>query len=360
VIKAPHGGDFFAAIGVDLRTLERASDVVSADVLDAWYDPAPRILAAIRKDLEFLVRTSPPTHAEGLQTAISASRHVPESNLLVGSGTSSLMYACFPHLVNPGDKVVLLDPMYGEYRHIFENVIPCQVRSFELEASEGFEVDVDRLAAFAQEAKLVVLVNPNSPTGRCVPLSQIRRLLDQLPAITRVWIDETYIDFLPGNESLEPFVAEDPRIIVAKSMSKFYSLSGLRLGYLAMESKLVDVLEVTNPPWSVGLLAQLAGILALEDPYYEDRSVETRGLRSRLVGGLSALGLEVFPSDANFVLCRLPDGSAKDLVSRCAEVGVFLRDCGSISARFEDRYVRIAVKPQDQIERILEAIATRR
>jgi len=72
VIKAPHGGDFFAAIGVDLRTLERASDVVSADVLDAWYDPAPRILAAIRKDLEFLVRTSPPTHEERIKATNSA------------------------------------------------------------------------------------------------------------------------------------------------------------------------------------------------------------------------------------------------------------------------------------------------
>jgi histidinol-phosphate/aromatic aminotransferase/cobyric acid decarboxylase-like protein len=356
--KATHGGDFFQAIGVDLGSLERADEVISADVLDAWYDPSPRVLEQIHAHLAFLVRTSPPTHAEGLKAAIAASRDISPENIVVGAGTSSLMFTVLPELVGPGDHVVLLDPSYGEYRHIFENVIPCRTSFLELQPREGFSVDVNALADLASEAKLIILVNPNSPTGVCSKRIDLQRLLSLLEPETRVWIDETYIDFVSGHESMEDLVAMDSRIIIAKSMSKFYALSGLRLGYLVLSTELAARIERATPPWNIGLVAQLAGVLAIDDPYYPRKVAETHQLRSALVTGLEGLGLHAFQSETNFVLCRLPNGSAHQLVQLCAKDKVFIRDCGSISHRFEDSYVRIAVKPQNQLELILRTIGT--
>ncbi len=357
--KAPHGGDFFKALGEDFSHLDRLEEVVSADVLDAWYPPAPSILEGLRTHLEWFVRTSPPTHAEGLRAAIAQARGIEPDSILLGAGSSSLMFLAFPKMVAPGSKVVLLDPMYGEYRHLFEQVIPCQVDLHPLVKESDFALDVRDVAATAMGADLLVLVNPNSPTGQGTSVTEIDWLLGELGPRTKVWIDETYIDFAPDLGSAESLVAKHPQLVVSKSMSKFYALSGLRLGYLTADPSFVAPLDQVSPPWGVGMMAQYAGIHALqEEDYYRQRAYETDSLRKALASGLGSLGFQVVPSRTNYLLCRMPAGNESGpLVARCAEERVFLRDCASISPRLGHRYVRIAVKPEVECARILSSVA---
>lgn len=352
-----HGGAFFERIGVRLDHLERRDDVVSADVLDAWYDPSPRVLAAVRQHLEFLVKTSPPTHAEGLREVVAERRGLDPASVLLGAGTSSLMFLALPRLVGRRDRVVVLDPMYGEYADIVQNLAGADVDRFDLPV-DGFRVDIDRLAARCRGAKLLVMVNPNSPTGVALRRHEMRELLERLPAETKLWVDETYIDFLPGSESVEYLVAGDSRLIVCKSMSKFYGLSGLRVGYLAAEPGLVARLGALTPPWQVGLIGQLAAVEALGDvDYYRDRADETRALASGLHDALLATGrLAPTPTDANFVMARCLGVSATALVERCAEEGVFIRQCDSLSPRFRDDHVRVAVKGPGVADRVVGAV----
>ncbi|MBS1707260.1 MAG: histidinol-phosphate aminotransferase family protein [Armatimonadetes bacterium] len=352
-----HGGAFFERIGVRLDHLERKDEVVSADVLDAWYDPSPRVLAAVRQHLEFLIKTSPPTHAEGLRDVVAERREVDAANVLLGSGTSSLMFLALPRLVGPGERAVVLDPMYGEYAHILEHVVRCQVDRFELPL-DGFGVDVDRLASFCQGAKLLVMVNPNSPTGVGMQLVQMQALLERLPADCRLWVDETYIDFMPGSQSLEPLVAADPRLVVCKSMSKFYGLSGLRVGYLVAAARQVDELSGLTPPWQVGLIGQLAAVEALGDvEYYTAHAQTTMDLAKTLQARLDSTGRFVAtPTNANFVIARCLGFSATSLIERCQADGVFFRQCDSLSPRFKDDHVRIAVKGPELDERVMQTI----
>jgi histidinol-phosphate/aromatic aminotransferase/cobyric acid decarboxylase-like protein len=91
--SAGHGGNFFRAIGLDFRTLSRSREVIGADVLDAWFDPSPRVLAALREYLPFLLRTSPPTHAEGLVETIAEVRGLDAASIVPGAGSSSLIFA---------------------------------------------------------------------------------------------------------------------------------------------------------------------------------------------------------------------------------------------------------------------------
>ena len=359
VEKAFHGGASFDAIGVDFKTLDGHDQIINADVLDSWYDPSPNVIAAIEPHLSWLIKTSPPTHGEGLKSVIAASRGISESNIVLGGGTSSLMYQAFPKLVSQTSTVTLLDPMYGEYSHIFSQVIGCKVNLCPLLADEGFQPDLDLLAQTAVGSDLVVLVNPNSPTGVYVDLEFLQGLLGRLGPKTYLWVDETYIDFAPTKASLETLVATDDRIIVSKSMSKFYGLSGLRVGYLVCNSALAADLERTNPPWSVGLLAQVAGIEALQDTGFYDLMVEqTSHLREHLIARLSELtGIRrVFNSVANYVLFELDQPKAQEVCEKTQVRGVFIRNCDALSARFENRFIRTAVKSAPENARIVEAI----
>lgn len=358
--KAFHGGASFDAIGTDFADLSRRHDIVDADVLDAWYEPAPAVMATLREHLPWLIKTSPPTHGDGLRAAIAARHGLTTEHVLLGGGTSSLMYLAFPKLVARGDTVAILDPMYGEYRHIFANVLGANVVGCELREADAFAPQPHDIVDAVRDrgAKLLVMVNPNSPTGAVLGRDGLHTLLAALPKTTRVWIDETYIDFVPDVPTAEALVHQDPRVIVAKSMSKFFALSGLRVGYLCAAPELLGELETFNPPWSAGLLAQCAAVKALEEyAWYRQRAAQTHAMRERLMQRVGAIdGLVPFASVTNFFLFATGRVPAPELVNRCREQGVYLRDCGSLSDRFGARFVRTAIKDEAGNERIAAAI----
>lgn len=357
---AEHGGAFFEAIGVDFRHLDRRGVVVNADVLDAWYDPSPRVVEAIRKHLPWLIKTSPPTQGEGLVREISRARGISAEAILIGAGTSSLIYEALPVLIKRGGTALVLDPSYGEYEHLFETVLALRLERHLLEPRHGFQPDLDKLTRQASTADLVVLVNPNSPTGHFLAREHVRAVLDAMRQDAILWVDETYVDFADPDQSVERLAVEDRRLIVAKSMSKFYALSGLRLGYLVAHPDTVRRVRPWSPPWAVGLVAQVAAVEALRDSaYYRARARETTALRGNLALALSEIdGLRVFPSSTGFLLIELATGGAAELVRHAAEQGVFLRNCDSMSDRFTGSLIRTAVKDATANQRIVAAIGS--
>jgi histidinol-phosphate aminotransferase len=354
-----HGGRSFEAIGVALDHLERAANVISADVLDAWFDPSPRVIEKLRDFLPFLARTSPPVRAAGLLHAIASHRGIPEDCLLAGGGSSDLIFACLPRLVKAGGRALLLDPMYGEYRYLLSTVMDAEVVQYALSKTGGFVVDTDAISTKVQLTRpdLIILVNPNSPTGQHWPRSQVTRFLDNVPDSVTVVIDETYIEYVGSEESLEQKVIQHPNLVVIKSMSKVYALSGLRAGYLVAHPSVIRRLASWLPPWSVSLPAQLAGIEALGDPgYYREQYRYTALLRDELTSRLCCNpSLRTYRSEANFILVETAF-SAQTVVDRLSAHNVFVRNCDSMSDRFNDRFIRIAVKRQRENEQIADAL----
>ncbi|MBS1717153.1 MAG: histidinol-phosphate aminotransferase family protein [Armatimonadetes bacterium] len=355
---AEHGGAFFEAIGVDFSTLERRKDIVNADVLDAWYDPAPGVISTIQAHLPWLIRTSPPTHGEGLRAAIAKARGVQENQLVIGSGSSSLMFLAFPRLIGRASRAVVLDPSYGEYAHLAEKVVGARTRRFKLDPLADFRIDIDALANECKDANLVILVNPNSPNGAYVGRDAIVELLGKLNPSTKLWVDETYIDYAPDGSSAEPLVAEHDNLIVCKSMSKYYGLSGLRIGYLVCKPTLAAQWESLSPPWSVSLIGQVAAVAALDDnAYYKQMTAKTAELRVGLEAELKKLpGVKVFPSITNFLLMRLDKPVAASVCQHAEKQGVFLRNCDSLSDRFQGHYIRTAVKDVEDNQKIIAAL----
>lgn len=354
-----HGGAFFEAIGHEFDTLWKRRDIINADVLDAWFPPAPRVVSALQENLSWLVRTSPPAGCEGLLRVIARVRGVEERCLLPGGGSSDLIFLALRQWLTRSSRVLLLDPTYGEYAHVLEKVIGCQVTRFRVHRLDNYDVNQNALAAaLKSNFDLVVLVNPNSPTGRHVDSNSLQELLRSVPASTRVWIDETYIDYVGAEQSLEQFAAASRNIVICKSLSKVFALSGVRAAYLCGPKHLMAELRAITPPWAVSLPAQVAAVKALQEPmYYQRRYAETHVQRERLVRGLSGLGFDVTPGVANFLLCHFTDDSlsVSELVRRCREKNLFLRDVSNMGVN--ERAIRIAVKDEATNERMLNIIA---
>lgn len=357
-----HGGAFFGAIGEEFDALERRAHVVNADVLDAWFDPAPEVVEAVREHLPWLLRTSPPTGCEGLVRAVARARGVDEACVVPGAGSSDLIFRAFTRWLGARSRALVLDPTYGEYAHVLERVVGCRVDRLGVSRGEGYALDPERIvgAAAGGAYDLIVLVNPNNPTGAHVPRAAMEGALARVPARTRVWVDEAYVEYAGPGESLERFAAASEHVVVCKSLSKVYALSGARAAYLVAPEGVARDLRRVTPPWAVGLPAQVAAVRALGcGAYYADRYARTAALREELARGLRArTGLEVESGVINCVLLWLPEGGpgAGEVVARCRERGVFVRDCSTISASFGSRCVRIAVKDEGVNRRVVDAV----
>ncbi len=344
-----HGGAFFDAVGDRFDDLRRKEAVISADVLDAWFPPAPAAQQALKEHLVWTMSTSPPNHAEGLVQTIARVRGIEPNCILTGGGSSPLMFLALRHWLNPASRVLIFDPMYGEYAHLLDKVVRCQVERFLLDRTEGYRLDLGRLARKLSEGfDLFIWVNPNSPTGLYVSRAEVEAVLEESPANTRAWIDETYVEYAGPGCSLEPFAACSENVVVCKSLSKVYSLSGLRAGYLCGSPHQLEELRVLTPPWSVSLPAQIAATYALQSPdYYSMRYQETHELRRSLVNELIRLGItEIIPGIANFIMFHLPAKSpdAASVVQQCRAQGLFLRDAGGMGSAMGCHAMRIAVK----------------
>jgi len=355
-----HGGLFFEAIGDEFDKLEQKEEIINADVLDAWFDPAPGVSESIASHLSWSLKTSPPTGSEGMQRMIAKARGVQFSNILPGAGSSTLIFLALREWLNPSSRVLILDPMYGEYAHVLEQVIGCRVDRFSLHREESYKVDLTKLTDYLQlKYDWVILVNPNSPTGQHLSKEALWNTIRAAPKTTRFWIDETYIDFVDPLQSLELLAVNSPNVVICKSMSKAFALSGARCAYLCGNEGLIDQIRRISPPWAVSLPAQIAACEALRNiSYYQKRWAETERLREDFAIGLAVLGWEVISGSANFLLCHIPPDqpAATIVIAICRKYHLFLRDVSNMGQCFDDRTIRIAVKNAATNQRILSIL----
>ncbi|MBS3175847.1 histidinol-phosphate aminotransferase family protein [Candidatus Woesearchaeota archaeon] len=353
-----HGGASFDAIGSDFDRLESKSKVIRADVIDAWYDPAPNVVEALEKNLKWLLRNSAPTNSEGLIKTISKVRGIPPENLLVGGGSSDLMFAFFLHY--PFDSVTILDPMYGEYAHIFEKVLKKIPQRVLQRPKDCFKISTDDILQGSAGSDMIVIVNPNSPTGQYLTKDEVQKLLLALPKKTTLVIDETYIDFVGKDQSVEGLVPEHKNLVIIKSMSKVYALSGARVGYLAAHSDIIEQIRGHIPPWSVGLIGQVAGVEALKnEEYYEKRIAETHQLRENFATQLKEIpGITVYPSCTNFILLDISNTgkNSKQIYEELIKQNIYVRDVTSMGVQFDHNFIRIAVKDGQSNDKICSAL----
>jgi len=207
---------------------------------------------------------------------------------------------------------------------------------------------------------LVFICNPNNPTGGLVERGEILLLVEKaLTLDARVVVDEAFMDFTDGRQTVVPFVKDYPNLLVLGSLTKFFALPGLRIGHLAAGSSLLRRLSEVLPPWRLNILASIAGKEALGDHGYikvTRKLIESE--REFLFQGLAGVrGLQPFPSSANFLLVNISNSglSGFELQEELGARGILIRRCSNF-AGLNDFFIRVAVRTRGENLKLLTAL----
>jgi histidinol-phosphate aminotransferase len=261
------------------------------------YPPSPRVAEAVTAVLGERLRRYPDPLGTAFREAAAALHHVPPDWILAGNGSDDLLTIVTRAFVDAGDRVVCPTPSYILYRTLVELQ---DGREVPLAYTPDWRFDRSRVAAAAEGASLFFLANPNSPSGTSLSSAEVAELAGQVdcPFI----VDEAYVDFADGD--CVGLVAGHPNVIVLRTLSKGYSLAGLRLGYLIALPEMIAGLVKVKDSYNCDTLSLAGGAAALADQAYlgETRS-RIRATRRRLTDAVRALGYHVPDSQANFVWC---------------------------------------------------------
>jgi len=255
----------------------------------------------------------PQNHTPRLLNAIAKAMEVPAGQIVAGNGSDEIIDLLFRVVARPGlDNVLCYEnsfSMYGLTARL------CGVEYREVPRGEDYRLPLEALAAAADENTAMIFVtSPDNPTGLAAKAEELMVLSGMLPEGTLLVVDEAYMDFSwpPEEYSVLPMLNQLDNVVVLRTFSKVYGLAGLRLGYGAMPQWLADHMRRARLPFTVNLLAEEAGIAALEDDAFYNATLELvlKG-REQLLKRLPQLGCAVWPSQANFVMFRPPRPAAE-------------------------------------------------
>lgn len=265
-----------------------------------------------------------------LVAAIAARHKVPAECVVPGNGSDEIIDLLMRVKARPGlDNVVTFEPCFSLYK-LQAKLCGLSLRQIPLAPDFSFPLD-KLLAACDEHTALVFVTNPDNPSGHAVKAGRIEDLARNLPPRALLVVDEAYVDFAepPEEYSLMGRLEELGNVAVLRTFSKLYGLAGLRLGFGAMPRWLADLLMRVRLPFSVNLLAETAGLAALEDEHFLRTTLETVNQgRAWLSRELSALGCRVFPSQANFLLFG-PPMKAQTVFETLLAKGIIIRPLGS-------------------------------
>jgi threonine-phosphate decarboxylase len=246
-------------------------------------------------------------------------------------------------------KVLIIQPTFSDYERACRIARPeCIVTYHMLDRKNNFDIGPQELidTSIRDKVEAVFICNPNNPTGRLLRYNDLMEIAQEMRKQQIYFIvDESFIEFSPG-QSIADAVESNPYLVVLKSLTKFYGLAGLRLGYVIFPIHIADMLEECKEPWTVNTLAQAAGIAALNEGDFKERSIKLiNGQKKVLEKGFKKLGIEYIPSYANYYLLFTPD--APKISEQLENRGVLVRGCSNFKG-LDHRYLRVAVKsPKD-------------
>jgi threonine-phosphate decarboxylase len=350
-IRVAHGGRVYEAArrwGID------PAEVIDFSANINPLGPPKGVLAAIGEALlPINLRAYPDAHT--FVTALANKYRLMADEIVVGSGTAALMFAVL-HAVAP-KRVLVLEPAFGEYSRACA-AVKAEVATWRLNAEDNFTPNFARLVHVVKERQvdLLILNSPHNPTGalyaREALLSLVEAAEEQNVAIM---LDEAFIDYSP-EASLAGVAATKPHLIVLRSLTKFYAIPALRIGYAVCGAQLANRVREQIDPWSVTTIALEAGRAALDE---DEFAIASRRLnktaREEFAGALRGIGLHVFSSAANFLLAKPPGGSGAQLEGWLEAERILIRRCDSFGG-LGDEYVRLAVRSSSDNLRLVSLI----
>jgi len=341
--------------GGNVQALAREMGLHIGDLLDFSANinplgPPEWLRPLISREVANLVHYPDP-YADALVSAIADRYQVPAESVVVANGTTELLYQ-LPRLLGC-DRAIIPCPSYIDYAKVM-TLAGMTVHPLVLAAEHGFALQPPELTPLLTGGELVVIGTPNNPTGVLVNPERIVSLAKAHPS-TLFLVDEAFLDFVEEGASVA--LGAD-NIMTLHSLTKFYAIPGLRLGFGIFPLHIARLLREHLPPWTVNTLAQAVGVRALADQSYGERSrVFCHELRTEFVRELRRIpALQVFDSAANYLLLRLVDGSdARTLARQLLERRIMIRTCSNYTG-LDCSYFRIAVRTEPENRLLLDAL----
>lgn len=358
-MKVPHGGNIWAVakdLGLD------AKDLIdfSASVTPLGLSPKARELI---RDAIDLLSNYPDPSAHELIEALSAYHGIDGKYIAVGNGSSELLYM-LPRVKRP-KKALIVEPAFGEYARSLE-LAGCRVEKFQCQEIDHFMIDtqrlIDRLTG-GDGFDILYMANPASPTGVLTPLGDMVRILKACEESGVIFVvDEAFCDFVEDG-SVKSMVTLSDSLVVLRSMTKFFSLAGLRLGVLIAPHDIARKVADEMVPWSINSLAMAAGVGSLKDRGHIKKvrewfAGEARFMREALA---SIEGVTIYPSSANFFMLKIDPlyGTGPVLRDKLLDDRIIIRALSEFRGLGDD-FIRVSIRTREDniflIERLKAAL----
>ncbi|MFA1821986.1 threonine-phosphate decarboxylase CobD [Virgibacillus oceani] len=302
-----------------------------------------------------LIEDYPDPQGKELIKIISEMESIDTSSILLGNGGAELITLVASHF--SGKSIGITQPAFSEYEKT-ARAYGCHITYIHL-PDDDWQLNTEEISSQLDAVDALFICHPNNPTG--VSYSQTD-LLNVLKACEKyrcyLIVDEAFLDFLEEGQSLASFITESSYLIILRSLTKMYSIAGLRLGFLMTNPHLLGKLKSIQPHWSVNTLALEAGKAALKDKTYVRKTKQfIHGERKRIMRDLNKLGYHLSDSKVNFYLLRDPSlHNQSSLLQYLLKKGIVPRHTENYPG-LDGRYLRFAIRQQSENNILLEALA---
>ncbi len=351
----PHGAEVYgvaAQYGVEPQEILDFSSSVNP------LGPSRKALQAAHN--AFTTVAAYPDSYSNILREVIASHHlgITKDNIVVGNGSTELMYLFAEAFLRRGEKALMAAPTFGEY----EAAVRKTGESVKfVRLGKDFQIESEAFQNAMAGCKMVFLCNPNNPTSKLIPKNTLTILLDA--ALTQdilVFLDEDFLEFVDNEKELSMIgkIAKYPNLFILRSFTKIFGLTGLRIGYGITSKEIADVLLCSKIPWNINCLGQAAAAAAIEDQEHLQVTLNLiKAETAYLQKELSALkGFRFDAPDANFFFINIEETglTANALKHRMLKEGILIRDCSSFVG-LNEFYIRVAVKTHAENVRLIEA-----
>ncbi len=322
------------------------SNVIKLNTNENPYPPSPAAVEVLRRFDPELLRRYPDPYSRRVVEAVHRTFDVPKDWIMVGNGSDELLSIIIRSCCGESRCVVYPMPTYVLYRTLAEmQDTPCR----EIPFDDAYTIPVTDLVA--ARGAVTLIASPNSPSGSVGSASVLAQLAGQLEGL--LVVDEAYVDF--AEESALGLLAQYPNLVILRTLSKGYSLAGLRLGFAMAHPDLLNGFFKVKDSYNVNAASCLAGAAAIEDQSYKTINAhKIVATRMRLSEALTIMGFRVWPSQANFILVRPPQGNAEELYLALKERGILVRYFNQ--PKLDDK-LRISIGTDEQTDCLIRTLA---
>ena len=346
-----------------MKTFEHGGNIYNADgQTENWLDFSANInpiglsetvKTTIINHIDGLVHYPDP-QARELKSAISARYNIAFDNILTLNGAAEFFYLFF-NTLRPC-RVIIPVPSFSEYDRAARSA-SCEVKYFFTQAEKSFKIPFDELieTICAEDISCIVLANPNNPTGNILESREIIELLENVEFVV---IDESFADFLGDEYSVRQLTKSYSNLVVVQSLTKFFAIPGLRLGFAIADETVINQLELGKDVWNVNYLAQKAGAAALNDVDYinetrrwivEEKEYITDRLRN-------IEGITFFEPTVNFVLIKFKTvETAHKVIDILKSHNILVRSCANFPG-LDGSYIRMAIRCREENCKVLDVL----